>query len=776
MNNLRAGNGIQFLDANNNKITDISGVSNTPKLNTLLLSNNNIKQNLTPLKSLTKLRKLYISNNNITDISAIKDLNLSKLVCSNNYISDDNLSMYATDVTALNNTSTKTTNNDGTIEIPKEVKDAINLGNDNVEFVNCALKNQKISLNEGEIKGKVIIKSGKFSDSIININAPTDNTPPVINVSYRENKETNQIEAVITSNEELGDLPFFKRSEDKKTLVKSYGYNTSELLEVSDLAGNKTPIQINITQFDNNRIPGFTVRVNNSNFENNVTNENVIVTISADVPLHKPDYGDYWTISNDGKTLTKSFDTKTVLYQTIYSQADYELDRELRPRYLNGETELLGQLREIEARRIDVRLEIPNIDKDAPECNVEYSKTEKTRGCVRATIWSNEKIKLFNDKGFDVTETTKLDDNGNTLYGLTLFYNENGTETFLVEDLAHNPTPVEISVNNIDNKIDGLTSKQNNSIISNKNVSVSIMANENIGLVNQNVLQGKTKLEFAKLFADNNQSNSKQQIKYDLEENDTDTLDVIDDAGNIDTILYAVNSIDKTAPVVLRENDVFNNDGSKTIIYWVNERLANMEELSGWTYDEQTSTISKTFNTNTTELLKVKDLAGNESEEEVSVENVNKVKYEVSFVYYQKLNQYLVKITADTKLQKVDGWDISEDGKVLSKYMNPDEGEILYIEDYEGNGSEVRIKLPDTTLENQISIEDEKTTKDETPTEDTTSENEVSTDDKTPTEDIKLANKSIPQTGTNSLITAAIIFILIGLTFVAYRNYMKNKY
>ena len=781
LNNLRAGNGLKNLDASSNKITDISGVSKAPKLNKLLLNNNNIKNNLAPLKKLTQLQKLYIGNNNITDISSISGLDLTNLYCSDNSISTNNLSSFAKTVNANNNNSTRTTNNAGSIDVPDEVKKSISLGNNAVEYINCTLKNNKIVLNEGQIKGKVLIKQGDYSNSVININAPIDNTPPVISVSYRKNNSTGEIEAVVTSNEELEDLGFFKRSEDKKTLVKSYGYNTRETLYFSDLAGNKTAQEINITQFDNNRIPGFKVNVNNNNFENNVTNENVVVTISADVPLHKPDYGNYWTISEDGKTLTCSFDSLTSLYQTIQSQENYELEEDLRHRVQNGETNLQEQLNAVQAKTVSVRLQIPNIDKVAPQCSVEYSTTGITKNWVRATIWANEKIKLFNERGLDVTETTKLDDNGNTLYGLVLFYNENKTDNFLVQDLALNATGVTVSVNNIDNGIDGLTSKQNNAVISNQNTSVTIKANENIALAN-NTLFGSMKTQFAKEFkqvvrqariqnrmykvansgnsdlglittlADNNQPSSQQQIEYGLDYNDTDTLDVTDNVGNVDTVLYAVNSIDKEAPVVIREKDVNNEDGSKKVSYWVNEKLANMEQLNGWTYDEETSTISKVFNTNTKELLELEDFAGNKSEEIVLVDGVNKVNYEVTVTYNEKLNQYLLKITADTKLQKVDGWDISEDGKVLSKYMNPDEEEVVYIEDYEGNGSEVWISLI-------------------IPSEEVKAENDAKTDAK----DTTTADKIIPQTGKYSLITVTIILILMGLTFITLRNYLKNE-
>lgn len=752
LNNFRTGNGLSNLDASCNRITDISGVEKTPKLSTLYLSANNVQNNLDSLKKLTNLNELYIAGNNITDISAIKDLELYVLNCSNNQIANDNLTSFADKVTAYNNKKTIVTNDNGSVIVPSEVEEILTLGNDNIELINCTIQNHLITLDEGQIKGKVIIKGGNYSKSIININAPIDTTPPEIEVSYRKNTETNQIEVVITSNEELQDLAFFKRSEDKKTLVKSYGYNTSERVYISDLAGNQTPADINITQFSNNRIPGFKVTVNNTNFKDNITNENIVVTISADVPLHKPDYGDYWTISEDGKTLTQSFDRSTVLYQTIYSQADYELDRELRPRYLNGETDLLEQLNEIESRRIDVRLDIPNIDKTAPQCDIEYSTTETTAGSVRVTIWSDEKIKLSDTSGWDSTETIKIDDNGRKLYGLVLIFDSNRKVQLSVLDMANNATTINIDVNNIDKIITGFVKSQINAIVSNQNTSITLSADENISILD-NRTTSSSRLNTR--IADNYELNTQHQLEYTLEENGTGTLDIEDDAGNIDNILYAVNTIDKQAPVVDREEDIINNDGSKTVTYWINEKLSNIEELNGWTYDEEKSTISKTFNKNTSELLKIRDLAGNESEEVVWVDGVNKVSYEVKLQYYQKLNQYLVTITADTKLIKVDGWNISDDEKSLSKYMNPDEEEIVFIEDYEGNGSEVDIKLQTTDEEIMPNI---KTQDDETDREDTT-----------------MADEVIPQTGNNPFIIITVGLTLVGLTVISLKNYLKNN-
>ena len=82
---------LKHLNLNNNKIEDISSLSELKGLLYLRLCNNKIKD-VTPLKKLTKLNSLELSNNEIETISGFEDCFwLSKIDISNNSIKDISL-------------------------------------------------------------------------------------------------------------------------------------------------------------------------------------------------------------------------------------------------------------------------------------------------------------------------------------------------------------------------------------------------------------------------------------------------------------------------------------------------------------------------------------------------------------------------------------------------------------------------------------------------------------------------------------------------------------
>lgn len=92
------------LSLSNNKLTDISVLSNISTLTNLYLANNNIA-NIEPLKTNTSLKILDISGNQISDISALSNLpSLHTLNASNNIIRNINpissLTLYTLDLSS----------------------------------------------------------------------------------------------------------------------------------------------------------------------------------------------------------------------------------------------------------------------------------------------------------------------------------------------------------------------------------------------------------------------------------------------------------------------------------------------------------------------------------------------------------------------------------------------------------------------------------------------------------------------------------------------------
>lgn len=76
------------LDLGMNRISDIQALKGMKNLKSLLLDNNNISD-ISPLKELTQIRFLNLSNNKITDITPLEGYkNLYALILDNNYIND----------------------------------------------------------------------------------------------------------------------------------------------------------------------------------------------------------------------------------------------------------------------------------------------------------------------------------------------------------------------------------------------------------------------------------------------------------------------------------------------------------------------------------------------------------------------------------------------------------------------------------------------------------------------------------------------------------------
>ena len=82
-------------------------------------------------------------------------------------------------------------------------------------------------------------------------NLAIDRTPPIASISYSEVLPTrNNITVTIKFNEEIQNIEGWKVKEDKKTIEKVYKDNIQEKIEVNDLAGNTTTVDIKISNID----------------------------------------------------------------------------------------------------------------------------------------------------------------------------------------------------------------------------------------------------------------------------------------------------------------------------------------------------------------------------------------------------------------------------------------------------------------------------------------------------------------------------------------------
>lgn len=136
-----------------------------------------------------------------------------------------------------------------------------------------------------------------------------DITGPVVDVNYSPNDGlTNEkVLVTITSNEELQELAGWVLSSDKLTLTKEYSENIIETIEVRDLLGNITEVEIIIDYINHtvDYVPSLTI-------ENLITNQ-VKATITS---LKQLTISDEWV---------ESMDDELFYYEKLYSENKTEL-------------------------------------------------------------------------------------------------------------------------------------------------------------------------------------------------------------------------------------------------------------------------------------------------------------------------------------------------------------------------------------------------------------------------------------------------------------------
>ena len=151
-------------------------------------------------------------------------------------------------------------------------------------------------------------------------------------------------------------------------------------------------------------------------------------------------------------------------------------------------------------------------------------------------------------------------------------------------------------------------------------------------------------------------------------------------------------------------------------------------------------------------MLKVQDLAGNETEIEVKVENIDKEKPQTRVEYDEKDNQVIVHIISNKELQEVEGWELSEDKKTLTKTYLENEKDVISVIDLAGNITEVAIAV--TTINKQ------------------TQNNKDNFNGENWAENLGAAITELPFAGKITIVTLIIILVIASIIlYLKYRKY-----
>ncbi len=501
---------------------------------------------------------------------------------------------------------------------------------------------KEYSTNENET---ITIKDfmGNETQATIEINN-IDKTAPTVNIGYStQNPTKGNVKVTITSNEEVQSVTGWTLSNDKKTLTKEYSANTKETITVKDLAGNTKETTIQITNIDKTAP---TVNVGYST--QNPTKGNVKVTITSNEEVQSVTG---WTLSSDKRTLTKEYSANTKETITVKDLAGNEKQ---------------------------ATIEINNIDKTGPSVNIEYSTKNPTRENVIVTIKSNEEMQSVT--GWTLSSDKKT---------LTKEYSANTKETVIIKDLVGNETQATIEISNIDKTGLSVNVGYSTKNPTRENVIVTITSNKEVEAV-----QGWTL------------SSDKKTLTKEYSANTKETITIKDLAGNETQANIEINNIDKTGPSVNVGYSTKNPTRENvTVTITSNEEI---QGVTGWTLSSDKKTLTKEYSANTKETITVKDLAGNEKQATIEINNIDKTAPTVNVGYSTKnptKENVTVTITSNEEIQGVTGWTLSSDKKTLTKEYTENTKETITIKDLAGNETQANIEisnidknLPETTI------------------------------------------------------------------------------
>ena len=469
-----------------------------------------------------------------------------------------------------------------------------------------------------------------------------DKEAPTVSVSYSTTNPTNQsVTATITANEPIQEVSGWTISTDKKKLTKTYTENATETITIKDLAGN-------VAEYKYNNISMYNVVVKITNIDKTapkanvsysstaVTNQNVTAKITADKELQGING---WNLSSDKKTLTK-----------IYTE---------------NATETVT-IKDLAGNSTTATVKITNIDKTAPTTNVSYSTTTATNQNVKVTITANKKIKQV--EGWTISTDQKT---------LTKTYTINQKETVTITDLAGNTTIANISVTNIDKTEISAIVKYSTTLITNKNINVTITTNKKV-----KPISGWTISSDGKTLTKTYENNSKE------------TITLQDEAGNTKKIEINVENIDKVKPIIEEIKYSINEQTNQNVTVTITTNKI-VQEIEGWTLSEDKKTLTKEYTENTSaegEKIDIKDLAGNSPEKDaiVKITNIDKIAPELQVKYSttsETTEGVIVTITSNEEIQPVEGWELSDDKKSLTKTYTSNQDEDVTIYDMGGNES-----------------------------------------------------------------------------------------
>ncbi len=478
-----------------------------------------------------------------------------------------------------------------------------------------------------------------------------DKEGPVLTINYSEEKPTNQnVTVTITSEEDIKtEVAEWTAGKDKKTLTKTYTQNASETVTVKDNANNESIATILVQNID--KEDPEVISINYS--EENLTNQNVTVTLTLSEEVQIPDG---WLKGKEANTIYKEYDANVANEKVVI-------------------VDLAGN-------DITETITVKNIDKVLPVLNVGYSEEEPTNQNVTVTITSDKELR--ND---GLSEEWYLSGNKKIL---TKEFERNTLEPEIVTvtDLAGNQAVATVFVQNIDKEAPEVVDiKYSEEEPTNQSVIVTLTLSEEIQIPD-GWIKGEEPNTIYKEYDENVQE--EEVIIKDL-------------AGNEVRQKITIQNIDKILPEIEVEYSEENPTNQNVTVTIISNKELRGEGLSkDWILSDDKKRLTKEFEENTTkpEIVTVTDLAGNEVDVQVSVQNIDKDPPKIETRYDKVDKKIRVTLTSDEELQAVNGWQLDETKKILYKEYDVNKEETIIVKDLAGNETEVKISVTEIQQNN----------------------------------------------------------------------------
>ncbi len=375
-----------------------------------------------------------------------------------------------------------------------------------------------------------------------------------------------------------------------KTITKTYSSNTTVSVSVVDAAGNtSSTVSKSFTNIDKTK-PSATISLSTTSVTNSSVTATIKMTDNAALASYTLDGASAVTISGTSKTITKTYSKNQTISLTVKDAAG------------NSYT---------------ATKDITNIDKTKPSATITLSPTSWTNSSVTATIKMTDNVGL---KSYSLDGASAVTISG-TSKTITKTYSANDTIDITVTDTAGNSATVSKSFTNIDKTKPSATITLSPTSWTNGSVTATIKMTDNAALASY-TLDDASAVTI---------SGTSKTVTKTYSANDTISLTVKDAAGNTYTTSKSITNIDKTKPsatITISSTSWTNGSVTATIKMTDNAALASytLDGASAVTISGTSKTVTKTYSSNDTISLTVKDAAGNTYTTSKSITNIDKTK------------------------------------------------------------------------------------------------------------------------------------------------------